>query len=297
MQTELMLIVAVPVFIACMLAEGWWTARTKREGKHKGYELRDTAASLSMGIGYLIIASIFKLVLVPAYYWAYEFRLFEIEPSVGAWIGVVVAQDFAFYWYHRYHHEVRMFWAAHVNHHSSQHYNLSTALRQSWTAPVTSCVFFLPLALVGFHPAMIITAELANLFYQFWIHTEVIDNLGPLEKVLNTASHHRVHHGSNEKYLDTNYGAIFIIWDRMFGTFQAEEEQVCYGLSKNIDTFNPVRIAFHEWAAMAKDVAGSRSLGDGLGYVLREPGWLPEQDGVEAVDVQQLDSRLSARAL
>tara|TARA_B100001964_G_scaffold212619_1_gene248805 strand:- start:43 stop:477 length:435 start_codon:yes stop_codon:yes gene_type:complete len=144
---------------------------------------------------------------------------------------------------------------------------------------------------------MIITAELANLFYQFWIHTEVIDNLGPLEKVLNTASHHRVHHGSNEKYLDTNYGAIFIIWDRMFGTFQAEEEQVCYGLSKNIDTFNPVRIAFHEWAAMAKDVAGSRSLGDGLGYVLREPGWLPEQDGVEAVDVQQLDSRLSARAL
>jgi len=142
---------------------------------------------------------------------------------------------------------------------------------------------------------MLVAIELLNLFYQYWIHTEVIDKIGPFEKVFNSASHHRVHHGSNEKYMDTNYGAIFIIWDRLFGTFQAEEEQVIYGITKNIKTFNPVKIAFHEWFSMFKDILNAGSVGDALGYFFREPGWQPQAD--ELSETQDSPSPLSARVL
>ena len=297
MQINPMLMVAVPLFMGLIVLEAWWTARAKRQGvSQKGYELKDTFASLSMGIGYLVIAGFFKIVLIPMYYFAYELRVFEFETTVWTWVGIVLAQDFAFYWYHRYHHEIRIFWAAHVNHHSSEHYNLSTALRQSWTAPFTAWIFYIPLCFLGFDPVMLMTAELANLFYQFWIHTEVVDRIGPLEYIFNSASHHRVHHGSNEKYLDKNYGAILIIWDRMFGTFQAEEEAVNYGISKNIKTFNPVRIAFHEWFDMIKDVAQSDSVKDALGYVFREPGWQPRESVGDESPAQE-SSSLSARTL
>jgi len=298
MQTDQMLLVAIPLFTLSMLIEAWLTNREKgKEEGQKGYEVRDTAASLAMGIGFLILAGVFKLALIPAYYWLYQYRLFDIEPGFGSWLILLVSQDFCFYWYHRFHHEVRFMWAGHVNHHSSQHYNLSTALRQSWTSFVTCVPFYAPLIFMGFSPVMLATVELTNLFYQFWIHTEVIDEIGHFEKVLNTASHHRVHHGSNEQYLDTNYGAIFIVWDKLFGTFQPEEEAVCYGLSKNIDTFNPVTIAFHEWTAMFKDMAKARSLGDALGYFFKEPGWEPMRaERAEGKD-QESSASLSARAL
>jgi len=184
-----------------------------------------------------------------------------------------VADDFAYYWFHRVGHEVRVFWASHVTHHSSEHYNLSTALRQTWV-PMAALPFWLPLALLGFKPWMIILQQAISLTYQFFIHTERVGKLPrPIELIFNTPSHHRAHHGSNDIYLDKNYGGITIIWDRLLGTFQAETERVKYGLTKNIETFNPIKVAAHEYAAIVRDVRAASSWRDRLGYVFRGPGW------------------------
>jgi len=188
------------------------------------------------------------------------------------WLAALLVDDFAYYWFHRAHHEVRLFWAAHVTHHSSRQYNLATALRQTWV-PMTSLPFYAPLALLGFDPVMLATVHGINLLYQFWIHTEAIDRLGPLEAVLNTPSHHRVHHASNVQYLDRNYGGMLIVWDRLFGTFEREVEAPVYGLTKNIATRNPFAIAFHEFVAIARDLARPNRLAVRLGLVFQPPGW------------------------
>jgi sterol desaturase/sphingolipid hydroxylase (fatty acid hydroxylase superfamily) len=185
----------------------------------------------------------------------------------------ILVWDFIYYWNHRLMHESRYMWAVHVVHHSSEHYNLSTALRQ----PVADALgTFLPqgvLCLAGFEPGLISSARAINLIYQFWIHTETIDRLGPAEKVLNTPSHHRVHHGSNPQYIDRNHGSILIIWDRLFGTFEQEREPVVYGLTRNINTFNPLKIAAHEHLEMLGDVDRSRDWRERLSYIVRGPGW------------------------
>jgi len=185
----------------------------------------------------------------------------------------ILVWDFIYYWNHRFMHESRYMWAVHVVHHSSERYNLSTALRQ----PVADALgTFLPqgvLCLAGFPPSLISSARGINLLYQFWIHTETIGRLGPLEKLLNTPSHHRVHHGSNPQYIDRNHGSILILWDKLFGTFEPEGEPVVYGLTRNINTFNPLRIAAHEHAEMLKDVDTADGWQDRLSYVVRGPGW------------------------
>ncbi len=184
-------------------------------------------------------------------------------------------EDLAYYWYHRTHHTVRMFWASHVVHHSSRHYNLSTALRQSWT-PFSALPFWLPLAFIGFPPWMILAQQSISLIYQFFLHTERVGKLwAPIEFVFNTPSHHRVHHGSNTEYLDKNYGGILIIWDRIFGSFQPEGAAVVYGLTKNIDTYNPLRVATHEFAAIGRDLVTARSAREVTGYLFKHPGWEP----------------------
>ena len=185
----------------------------------------------------------------------------------------IVVWDFIYYWNHRFLHESRNMWAVHVVHHSSERYNLSTALRQ----PVADALgTFIPqgvLCLVGFPPSLVNSARGINLIYQFWIHTETIGRLGIAEKLLNTPSHHRVHHGSNPQYIDRNHGSILIVWDKLFGTFEEEREPVVYGLTRNIDTFNPLRIAAHEHFEMVRDVYRSRNWRDRLSYVVRGPGW------------------------
>jgi sterol desaturase/sphingolipid hydroxylase (fatty acid hydroxylase superfamily) len=180
---------------------------------------------------------------------------------------------------------VRVLWASHVPHHSSQRYNLSTALRQSWT-PFTGLPFYLPLALF-FSPVQIATAYGINLLYQFWIHTELIDRLGPFEWIFNTPSHHRVHHGANVQYLDRNHAGILIVWDRWFGTFEPERERPRYGLTKNIQSFNPVYAAFHEFAAVLRDAFTAGSWRDAVGYLLRPPGWKPDGAGATARDLKR----------
>lgn len=198
-------------------------------------------------------------------------------PDVGtgalALATAILVWDFIYYWNHRFMHESRYMWAVHVVHHSSERYNLSTALRQ----PVADALgTFLPqgvLCLAGFQPSLISSARGINLIYQFWIHTEAIGRLGPFEKVFNTPSHHRVHHGINPQYIDRNHGSILIIWDRLFGTFEQERERVVYGLTRNINTFNPLKIAAHEHLEMLGDVYRSQDWRERLSFIVRGPGW------------------------
>lgn len=201
----------------------------------------------------------------------------DLGTGALATVGAVFAWDFIYYWNHRFMHETRWLWAIHVVHHSSEHYNLSTALRQPVLDVFGMFVPYGALALLGFRPDVIETARGVNLLYQYWIHTETIGKLGPVEEVFNTASHHRVHHGSNKQYLDRNHGSILILWDRLFGTFEREDEPVRYGLTKNIDTYNPLKIATHEHADILRDVAASETWKDRLSFVFRGPGWAYER--------------------
>jgi sterol desaturase/sphingolipid hydroxylase (fatty acid hydroxylase superfamily) len=272
---SVLIYVAMPFFLVTMLIELAWTRRHAAEAG-KGYTWPDTLASLTMGIANVVIAAATKLVAVAMMVWVYQHRLVTLPNAWWTWLALLFAEDLCYYAYHRSHHEIRFFWAAHVNHHSSQHYNLSTALRQSWTTPLTGPWFWLVLPLLGFAPWMVLTQQAISLLYQYWIHTESIRSLGWLEAVMNTPSHHRVHHGANTRYLDRNHAGIFIIWDRLFGSFEPETEAVRYGLTTNLTSHNPVHIAFHEWRAIAADVAGARSLREVVGYVLGPPGWSPD---------------------
>jgi sterol desaturase/sphingolipid hydroxylase (fatty acid hydroxylase superfamily) len=280
-------IYAIPAFFVLMVVEAALLARTA----HRGYEWRDTAASLTMGVGSVVIGLATKAVHFALLAVVGRWALFTIEPSWTSWLVLLVLGDLAYYWFHRLSHDVRILWAAHVNHHSSERYNLSTALRQSWTTPFTVMLFYWPLALLGFPPAMILAGIAVNTLYQFWIHTELIDRVGRLEAVLNTASHHRVHHGTNVQYLDRNHGGILILWDKLFGTFTPEGEPVRYGLTRNIRTFNPVHIAFHEWEALWRDVRRATTWRERLGYALAPPGW--SADG-STLTSRQLQRRLAA---
>ena len=197
----------------------------------------------------------------------------DLGTGVPALLAATLAWDFIYYWNHRFMHESRYMWAVHVVHHSSERYNLSTALRQPVADAFGTFLPYSALAFVGIRPELIQSARGINLLYQYWIHTDTIRRLGPFESVLNTPSHHRVHHGSNGQYIDRNHGSILIVWDRLFGTYEREGEPVVYGLTKNIETFNPARIAAHEHKDMLLDVAQSRTWRERLSYVVRGPGW------------------------
>ncbi|MBY0276697.1 sterol desaturase family protein [Candidatus Binatia bacterium] len=276
MESSTLVLLAIPFFVVSMLLEVW----AGRHGWRVLYTRRDTQASLTMGVGNVLInAAIGGMVL-----WSFEavhrVALFDFGFGWTAFVACFFAEDLAYYWFHRVSHERRWFWASHVVHHSSQRYNLSTALRQTWTGKATlGFVFWLPLVWIGFAPSMVLFFMATSLLYQFWIHTEAIDRLpAPLELVLNTPSHHRVHHGANPRYLDANYAGVLIVWDRLFRTFTPElaVEPVRYGLVKNIDTYNPLRIAFHEWLAIVEDVRQARSWHERWMYLFGPPGWSPD---------------------
>jgi sterol desaturase/sphingolipid hydroxylase (fatty acid hydroxylase superfamily) len=197
----------------------------------------------------------------------------DLGRGPAALAAATLGWDFIYYWNHRFMHESRYMWAIHVVHHSSERYNLSTALRQPVADAFGTFVPYSLLALLGLQPELIEQARGINLLYQYWFHTDTIRRLGPFEKVFNTPSHHRVHHGRNRQYLDRNHGSILITWDRLFGTFEPEGEPVVYGLTKNLDTFNPARVAGHEHFEMLRDVARSESWRDRLSFVFRGPGW------------------------
>ena len=263
---------AVPGFVALVLIEMLWARRARRDA----YEPRDTLTSLAFGLGSTVSALLFGGVFVALYMGLWEFRLFDVPWTWWAFALCFVLDDLKYYWVHRFGHRVRWFWASHVNHHSSQHYNLSTALRQTWTGFLTlGFVFALPLVLLGFHPATIAICGGFNLIYQFWIHTEAIDRMPRwFEAVMNTPSHHRVHHATNPRYLDRNYAGVFIVWDKLFGTFEPEVrgEKIRYGIVKQLGSFNLLWAVFHEWIGIAQDMWRA-PWKHKLSYLLREPGW------------------------
>jgi sterol desaturase/sphingolipid hydroxylase (fatty acid hydroxylase superfamily) len=252
-----------------------------RSGPSAGSGRARSSWTIRQARGALAVSTVTSTALTVATTWAAQTsgkRMFarsraDLGTGKAAVAAAILGWDFLYYWNHRLSHESRWLWAVHVAHHSSERYNLSTALRQPVAEGVTLTVPYGILGLLGVRPALIEHARGVNLIYQFWVHTETIRRLGRLEKVLNTPSHHRVHHGSNRQYLDRNHGSILILWDRLFGTFEEEDERVVYGLTRNIKTYNPLRIASHEWRDIAVDIADAETWSDRWSFLLRGPGW------------------------
>ncbi|WP_310498177.1 sterol desaturase family protein [Sandarakinorhabdus sp.] len=265
---------AIPVFIAAIIVE----MIAVRRGARGSYDWRDSGTSLTMGLGSTIAGALLGTTVFSIGLYLWEHRIATLPITWVTFALCFVLDDLAYYVFHRAAHRVRWFWASHVIHHSSQHYNLSTALRQTWTGVISlSFIFRMPLILVGFDPALLLFCGGLNLIYQFFIHTETVRRLPwGLESWLNSPSHHRVHHGTNPRYLDRNYAGVLIIWDRMFGTFELEhdDEPVRYGIVHNLGTFNPLWAACHEWVGMARDLAAARSVKAAVMTIAGPPGWV-----------------------
>jgi len=272
--------IAVPFFFLLMAVE----VVVSRVQRRRVYRFNDTIADLTCGMGDQLIGLVVKaatLAIYVAVFNAYSLTEWPID-AAWTWAVGIVGVDLAYYAYHRFSHLVNLGWATHVVHHQSEEYNLAVALRQPWFAQVYGWVFYVPFAVLGLPPFVYATSYALNLIYQFWIHTRLIDRLGPLEWVMNTPSHHRVHHGTDPEYVDKNYAGIFIIWDRMFGTFVEENHEPTYGTLKPLRSWNPL------WANVGPIVAlvvGSANLdrwSDKIRLWCAPPGWTP--DGVEHPD-------------
>jgi len=279
---------AIPGFLLLLSLEAWYSFK---ENKHL-YQTKDTWSSLGLGIGNVIIGFATKAIIFALFIFLYRFRIFDLDATKWwYWLLLFLADDLSYYLFHRTAHHVNWFWASHVVHHSSQHYNLAAALRQTWTGNATGAfLFWVWLPLIGFHPVWILFMQQISLIYQFWIHTETVQKLPrPIEFICNTPSHHRVHHGTDLKYLDKNHGGILIIWDRLFGTFQPEEERPVYGLTTNIESFNPVVIALQTWKDLVSAAYKSGTIKNALNYFTQPPGW--SHDG-STKTVQQMRASL-----
>lgn len=271
------IILAIPVFFLLIGVE-----LLIDRMKHTGYyRLNDAISNLHAGMAEQVTGVFAKAVVVGVYIWLYESaRLFTAPDNWMTWILLFLGIDFFYYWFHRLAHEVNILWGGHVVHHQSEEYNLSVALRQGAFQKFGSFIFYLPLALLGFHPVMFLVIGQFQTIYQFWIHTRLIGKMHPaLELILNTPSHHRVHHGRNPVYIDKNHGGTLIIWDRMFGTFQAEQEQVVYGITTPLQTWNPLRAQLDIWTDMWRTVIQAKGLKHKLGILFRQPGWFPDELG------------------
>jgi alkylglycerol monooxygenase len=264
-------VLALPIFAALILTEAIVSSLRHQQA----YELKDFAGSMSQLVMNILVKLGVDAAIIGFHYYLYQYRIFDWAGPLQ-WLITLVALDFVFYWYHRASHRSRFLWAAHVVHHSSERMNFGTALRQSPTGPFTRALFYWPLPLLGFDPLVIASAGAVATIYGFWTHTEQINKLWkPLEYIFVTPSHHRAHHGSNPEYIDKNYANFLIVWDRMFGTFQQEQAPVQYGLINNIDTYNPLRIAFQEWAALFRDMARAGSARQAWQRWVNPPGWKP----------------------
>jgi sterol desaturase/sphingolipid hydroxylase (fatty acid hydroxylase superfamily) len=269
-----MTLFALPLYIAAIMFESRWSRR-HAQGLYRGADLR---ASLSMGLLAVVVEFLPRLAALGAMVALHDISPLRdfVQRQWWAWLLLFFLEDFTFYWFHRSNHEVRLFWAGHVNHHSSQYFNFGTALRQGVGERIHKYLFWLWLPLLGFDPGMIITMISLSLFYQFWIHTRTVGRLHPwVESLFNTPSHHRVHHASNVRYLDRNHGGVLIIWDRLFGTFSVErdDDPVVYGLTRNIESYNIAWVAVHEYVSIWKDIKRAGTWRDRLRYLFLAPGW------------------------
>jgi alkylglycerol monooxygenase len=268
---------AIPFFFIAIALE---LLATRRSADPR-YRFEDSITNLSCGVGQQVLLPFFNVIVIGGYILVYEkAALFHIPSSSWiAWAVLLFAVDLAYYVFHRASHRVNVFWAGHVVHHQSEEYNLSVALRQSWFDKIGESLFYLPLAVLGFPPLMFLAMTTLNTLYQFWIHTRAVGKLGPLEWVMNTPSHHRVHHGINPKYIDKNYGGIFIVWDRLFGTFKHEEEEPVYGIVKPLASFNPLWANVHYFVDMRDLARACPRLRDKLAVWIAPPEWRPSSLG------------------
>ena len=271
--------------------------------KLKYYRFNDSISNLSQGIGSQLTGLLMKTALFFGYKYIFEnWRIFEFPNNIWVWIILFIAVDFCYYWFHRMSHQINALWAAHIVHHQSEEYNLTVALRQSWFQSWFSWVFYLPLAFLGFEPLMFLTLSSFNTLYQFWIHTRGIKNMGFLEHILNTPSHHRVHHGSNPKYIDKNHAGTLIIWDKLFGTFQKEEEEVYYGITSPLASWNPVWANFHYWVELLNTAKKADNFADKIKVFIKSPGWFPANLGgfkyapeIDVLNYKKYDSIYSSK--
>ncbi len=250
--------------------------------KHSGwYRFNDAVTNISCGIAQQIAGVFSKTVLIVGYIYLYQnHRIFDIRENLLTWTLLFIGIDFFYYWFHRLAHEISLFWGTHIVHHQSEEYNLSVALRQSSFQGFISTIFYLPLAIIGFNPVSFVTINAFQTLYQFWIHTRAIHKLPAwFEYIFNTPSHHRVHHGRNPKYIDKNHGGTLIIFDRIFGTFQAEEEEVVYGVTKPLASMNPVWANFDWYADLWQDLKKEMTFWDRIRLLFNKPGWLPAHQG------------------
>jgi len=250
-----LILYAAPIMIILALLEFYFSWKQKKEL----YEKKDFFASLSIGLVSVFQNLLIKSLLFGSVIWFYNIVPWSISVNILSSIACFVILDFCRYWAHRMGHETSLFWATHVTHHNSEKYNLSTSFRLSWTQQI-KVVFFLPISLLGFHPVVFFICHQIAVLYQFWIHTEYIRTLPKwISFFFVTPSHHRVHHGKNAHYLDKNYGSTFIIWDRMFGTFQKEDEQAIYGILDQPKYYNPVKLVFHVWVDIYRNMKKAKS--------------------------------------
>jgi alkylglycerol monooxygenase len=270
-------LLAVPLFLALIAVE-LLAARLQRNDY---YRFSDSMSDLSCGVVQQVIAVFLKALILGGYVFVYErFRVATLPGgSPLVWLGCFLGIDFLYYWFHRTSHRVNAIWATHVVHHQSEDFNLAVALRQAALQEGFSWLYYLPLAVLGFPPLTFLTTAAANTVYQFWIHTRAIGKLGPLEWVLNTPSHHRVHHGRNPRYIDRNYAGALIVWDRMFGTFQEEEDEPVYGITKPLESWNPVWANVHYWVELFGLARRTRRLADRGRLFFAPPGWRPAELG------------------
>ncbi|QIR13731.1 sterol desaturase family protein [Shewanella aestuarii] len=248
---ETLLLVLAPLFFICIALE--WLLRKKLPDNAQ-YHVKEVLCNFSLAGMHQLADLLTGLLIANVYLWCFGWRLFDIEMTFLSFVILLVAQDFCYYWFHRASHRIRWMWAAHVVHHSSENMNFSTAFRQSLMYPMAGMwLFWLPLVVIGFDPNWVVFVVLLNLGLQFFVHTQAVKTLGPLEWVFNTPSHHRVHHGRNPQYIDKNYAGVLIVWDKLFGTFEPEVDTVQYGITKPLNSVNPIRVTFAEWQDMLDD--------------------------------------------
>jgi alkylglycerol monooxygenase len=262
------LVYAIPAFAVLIGVEAWLDARQQT----KTYERKDAWTNIAVGFISTFWGALFGVFHGFIYLSFYNLTPLRAPANVWwSWALLFLLDDFCYYWFHRFSHEVRFFWNFHVVHHSSNRFNLSVAVRQSWFSGVAHWIFYAPIALLGFAPWMMITMHALNLIYQFWIHTNLVKRLGFLEHILNTPSHHRVHHGVNEEYLDKNYAGVLIIWDKLFGTFTPERETPRYGIIKPLESNNWLWINCHAWAEMFQTMRERKTLRAKLRCIFGSP--------------------------
>lgn len=268
---KVFLLLMAPIFIACMCLEAWWLRRIHRQT----YTIRETLVNVVLALSHATADGIAWALVLGLFYVLYDHRLFDIPMNAATVIGLLVVQDLLYYGFHRGSHRIRWMWASHVTHHSSERMNLSTALRQSATYPISGMwVFWLPLAWLGFKPEHVVLAVAVSLGFQFFVHTEAIGKLPAwVEVVFNTPSHHRVHHARNPQYIDRNYAGVLIVWDKLFGTFVPEQAPCDYGITRQIHTSNPLVMVFHEWRDMWRDVFKPGPLRLRLKHLWAPPEW------------------------